>query len=180
MRLECDYLACGYGLVPNTELPAALGCAIANGAVQVDEWQQTSQEHVFAVGETTGIGGLDLSLLEGQIAGHVASGQREAAGILLAARKSAGKFAKLLERSFSLRPELSNLPRPETIVCRCEDVNYQTLQEQPDWRSAKLHTRCGMGPCQGRVCGSATAHLFGWTQDSIRPPVTVGRVGSFV
>src|SRR5205823_1284839 len=28
--LPCDYLACGFGLVPNAELAALLGCKIAN------------------------------------------------------------------------------------------------------------------------------------------------------
>eukprot|EP01034_Spumella_vulgaris_P047112 gene47112-58788_t len=46
--IACDYLACGYGLVPNPELAMALGCAIAPAtrpatpAVQTDTWQQTS------------------------------------------------------------------------------------------------------------------------------------------
>ncbi|MHB1307781.1 MAG: hypothetical protein ACYC23_11935, partial [Limisphaerales bacterium] len=38
-------------------------------------------------------------------------------------------------------------------------------------REAKLHTRCGMGPCQGRVCGAATRFLYGWKTDSVRPPI---------
>ena len=38
-------------------------------------------------------------------------------------------------------------------------------------REAKLHTRCGMGPCQGRICAPATAFLFGWEGDSVRPPI---------
>jgi NADPH-dependent 2,4-dienoyl-CoA reductase/sulfur reductase-like enzyme len=44
--IGCDYLACGFGLVPNVELPSALGCAISNGVVQVDEWQQSSLPHI--------------------------------------------------------------------------------------------------------------------------------------
>ena len=50
------------------------------------------------------------------------------------------------------------------------------------WRDAKLHTRCGMGPCQGRVCGAATEFLFGWdaafAHPNIRPPVFPARVSS--
>ena len=38
-------------------------------------------------------------------------------------------------------------------------------------REAKLHTRAGMGPCQGRVCGPALKHLMGWKEDTIRPPI---------
>jgi hypothetical protein len=28
-----------------------------------------------------------------------------------------------------------------------------------------------MGPCQGRVCGAALGFLFGWSADTIRPPL---------
>jgi hypothetical protein len=35
-----------------------------------------------------------------------------------------------------------------------------------------------MGPCQGRVCGSATEFLFGWGADSVRPPVFPARISS--
>jgi hypothetical protein len=46
------------------------------------------------------------------------------------------------------------------------------------WREAKLQTRCGMGSCQGRVCGAAAKVLFGWGMESVRPPVLPGRVES--
>ena len=47
-----------------------------------------------------------------------------------------------------------------------------------NWREAKLHTRCGMGPCQGRICGGALEFLLGWQTESVRPPVLPARVGS--
>jgi len=40
-----------------------------------------------------------------------------------------------------------------------------------DLREAKLLTRAGMGPCQGRVCGPALRHLCGWRRDRVRPPL---------
>jgi D-hydroxyproline dehydrogenase subunit alpha len=178
--LPCDYLACGFGLVSNTELASALGCAIEHGAVQVDAWQQTNCPGIFCAGEATGIGGLDLALLEGQIAGFAATGQTEAARALFPARAREQRFAKQLADSFALRDELKHLAEPETLVCRCEDVSYGALQERLTWRGAKLQTRCGMGPCQGRICGAATSFLFGWTPDSVRPPVTVARIASLV
>ena len=76
---------------------------------------------------------------------------------------------------FLCGPELRSLPRPETIVCRCEDVTYSRLAQHGSWRASKLQTRCGMGPCQGRVCGPATRFLFAWSPDSVRPPVFPAR-----
>ncbi|GCE09385.1 FAD/NAD(P)-dependent oxidoreductase [Dictyobacter aurantiacus] len=179
-EIACDYLACGFGLWPNTELATALGCEILDHAVRVDPWQHTSRQDIYCAGEATGIGGLDLALLEGQIAGFAASGQGEAARACLPERERTQSFTRHLEHTFSLRPELKKLSSADTIICRCEDVTYQEVQRHPGWRSAKLQTRCGMGPCQGRICGAATAFLFGWTQDSVRPPVTVGRVSSLI
>lgn len=177
--LPCDYLACGFGLVPNVELPAALGCTVENGVVQVNQWQQTSIESVFCTGEATSIGGLELALIEGQIAGFAATDQQDAARAFFSARNRAHRFATLLARSFALRHRLKSLADDNTIVCRCEDVSYHDVKQYTSWRSAKLHTRCGMGPCQGRVCGAATTFLFNWGQDSVRPPVTTARITSF-
>jgi len=176
--LDCDYLACGYGLIPNTALPVALGCAIVNGAVQVDQWQQTSIENVFCAGESTGIGGVDLALVEGRIAGLATVNALAHAADHVAGRKRWQRFSGHLARAFALRPELRGLPDAGTIVCRCEDVKHAALSLHTSWRSAKLQTRCGMGPCQGKVCGGATDFLYGWTQDSVRLPISPARIKS--
>jgi D-hydroxyproline dehydrogenase subunit alpha len=177
-EIACDYLACGFHLVPNVELPLLLGCALTDGFVQVDDFQQTTVENVHCAGEPTGIGGVESALAEGEIAGLAAVGETKRVQSLSAARKKAHRFARLLERTFRLRQELKNLSKAETSVCRCEDVTYSRLARHSSWRSAKLHTRCGMGPCQGRVCGPAVKFLFGWNPDSVRPPIFPARVES--
>jgi NADPH-dependent 2,4-dienoyl-CoA reductase/sulfur reductase-like enzyme len=134
----CDYLACGFGLVPNIELASVLGCETRNGAVKVDQWQQTNVPGVYAAGEATGIGGLDLSLVEGQIAGYAAAGKTGDAETLLRARGRALRFQQAMEQAFSLREELRQLPDAGSLVCRCEDVPFRKLQGHESWRSAKL------------------------------------------
>jgi D-hydroxyproline dehydrogenase subunit alpha len=177
-EIACDYLACGFHLVPNTELAALLGCQLRSGFVGVDDLQRTTLPNVFCAGEPTSIGGLELSLIEGQIAGLAAADRLQEAQQLFAQREKWRHFARRLARTFSLRDELRGLPSPDTIVCRCEDVPHSRLAEHTGWRAAKLHTRCGMGPCQGRICGPATELLFGWNPDSVRPPVFPVRVSS--
>ena len=178
VTIPCDYLACGFHLVPNTELASLLGCPLRGGYVQVDDFQQTTVPRVLCAGEPTGIGGVELAIVEGQIAGLAAIGRNDSARELFAERKKLRKFAGALATTFQLRPELRQLPSPETIVCRCEDVPLSRLRTQPSWRAAKLQTRCGMGPCQGRICGPATEFLFNWNPDSVRPPVFPARVES--
>jgi len=169
--LDCDVLAAGFGLVANLELPVLLGCRVAAGGVVVHDDQATSVTDAFCAGEPTGIGGVDLALLEGQIAGLAAAGRSSEAKALAPRRDRERAFARDLAEAFALRPELRRLPAAETLVCRCEDVALGRLR--PEWsaRQAKLYTRAGMGPCQGRVCGPALEFLFGWERDSVRPPL---------
>ena len=178
LQVACDYLACGFHLLPNVELAELLGCDVDRGAVRADEFQQTTVPQVYCAGESTGIGGLELSLVEGEVAGLAAAGKPDAARALFSKREKQRKFARLLNRTFALRDELKVLPTSETIVCRCEDVTFERLRQHSSWRAAKLQTRCGMGPCQGRVCGGAVEFLFGWTAESVRPPVLPVRVES--
>lgn len=175
---RCDYLACGFHLVPNTELASLVGCELRAGFVRTDDFQESSVSGIYCAGEPTGIGGLELSIAEGQIAGFAAAGRREKAQEYFGERKSQRRFSTALERAFMLRDELRALSSAETIVCRCEDVKFGRLREQPSWRAAKLQTRCGMGPCQGRICGPAVEFLFGWKVESARPPIFPVAVGS--
>ena len=158
--VACDYLAVAYGFVPNTELAALMG----------------PSEHILQAGECTGIGGVELSVIEGEIAGYTAGGRPERAP----SKVGAQRFADALNRTFAPRAPLRALCEPGTLVCRCEDVPLSRLQEATYWREAKLHFRCGMGPCQGRVCGPAVQFLLGWQAESVRPPVFPARLESLI
>jgi D-hydroxyproline dehydrogenase subunit alpha len=176
--LACDYLACGYHLVPNLELPLLLGCRIANGFVVTDDTQLTSVPGVYCAGEPTGIGGVELAILEGQIAGLAVAKQMEKVRRLIPKRSRNKKFVCKLDQAFELSPQLRSLSSNETLICRCEDVSFGALRSYTSGRDAKLHTRCGMGPCQGRICGAATEFLFGWSPSSVRPPILPATLSS--
>ena len=176
----CDFAAVAYGLTPNIELANLLGCRMNGSAVSVDEFGRSSIDDVLCAGECTGIGGVDLSLIEGEIAGYTACGQMDQARRLFGKRQTALRFAEALNQTLPLREELRALPQPDTLVCRCEDVSFERLKNYSSFRAAKLHTRCGMGSCQGRVCGAACHFLFGWRTDSVRPPIFPARMGSLV
>lgn len=182
--ISCDLLACGYGLIPNTELAAHLQCELSDDkgyqAVVVDEWQRTSQANIYCAGEGCGIGGVDKAIAEGRIAGYTASAQTTKAQVSFKERKKWHAFARHLHQHFQLRPELRNLAQDDTLICRCEDVSLAQLKQHSDWRSAKLHTRCGMGACQGRICGAANRFLFSWEKDAGRSPVSGAKIGSLI
>ena len=178
-EIACDMLCVGFGLVPNTELPRHLGCAIARGVVSVDDRQATSVPGVYCAGEPTGIGGVDLALVEGEIAGACAVGRDGVTPSLHARRARLRNLAAEMDHAFALRDELRRLPTEDTIACRCEDVVYGALRREWSPRQAKLYTRVGMGACQGRVCGPALDFLLGWDHDSVvRAPVTPTLLGA--
>ena len=175
---RCDILATGFGFLPNLELPRLLGCRVEKGAAVVGERQESSRAGVYIAGEPTGIGGEGRALVEGRIAGYAAAGRPERAERLFRARRRAWAFSRALDRAFALRGEVKNLADAGTLICRCEDVTRRDLEKYGDGRSAKLQTRCGMGPCQGRICGGALRELFGWEIESVRPPLFPVSIGT--
>jgi NADPH-dependent 2,4-dienoyl-CoA reductase/sulfur reductase-like enzyme len=177
--LQCDVLCAAFGLLPNVELARLLGCTIESGATLVNGEQATDIPDVYCCGETTGVGGVEMALVEGEIAGLASTGRRVPPE-LASRRARLGCDAAELDRTFALRRELFALGNPETVVCRCEDVRLGELDERWSARQAKLFTRAGMGPCQGRVCGPALECLMGWPPDVVRLPVQPARVSTLV
>lgn len=182
LEIACDYLGVGFGLVPEVGLARLLGCEFTSSmhpAIRVDASQRTSVDDVYAAGECCGIGGMDKACVEGAIAGHAAVGDAAAARKRFAARAHAQRFAEAVEQTFAPGPRVRALADDATIACRCEDVALGALRGFEDARSAKLATRCGMGACQGRICGAALAELFGWSwHGHARQPLFPARLAS--
>jgi len=86
-------------------------------------------------------------------------------------------------------------PSGETIVCRCEETTARQIIDTvalgcPGPNQMKIFLRCGMGPCQGRLCGLTVTELIAESRGvpppevgyyRLRPPVkpiTVGEVAA--
>ena len=57
------------------------------------------------------------------------------------------------------------IPAGDTIVCRCEEVSAVQVMETvrlgcPGPNQMKAFLRCGMGPCQGRLCGLTVTEMI--------------------
>jgi D-hydroxyproline dehydrogenase subunit alpha len=59
-------------------------------------------------------------------------------------------------------------------------VTIGEVSAHANWRDAKLHTRCGMGACQGRICGTAADVYFGWSTAQPRPPFQPAQIGTLM
>jgi NAD(P)H-nitrite reductase large subunit len=214
-RVPTDVLAVGYGFSSQPELAQAAGAALRvtpeqTLAVIVDEDQVTSNPRVFAAGEITGIGGAALAVAEGTIAGAAAA--RVAGGPLVAASTAATagagprrdtrrirrlrRFATAMHAVYPVPPAWLDQLEPDTIVCRCEEVDLAEVDRAielgaRDARTVKLLSRAGMGWCQGRECGYAVACILarrtGWPPDltsgaerPVATPIPLGLVAQGV
>ncbi len=168
-RVPCDVLAVGWGFTPQLELHLQLRCAVSVGSdgslvVKVDDEGRTSVPGVWAAGESTGVGGAELAVVEGDIAGRAAAGT-PVPSALVARRTALRRFADAMHAVHPIPPLLLDRLPDDTLVCRCEEVSAGVVREAVnEWgatnaRTVKLLTRSGMGWCQGRVCGYATAGL---------------------
>jgi NADPH-dependent 2,4-dienoyl-CoA reductase/sulfur reductase-like enzyme len=181
-RIECDALAVSHGMLPHTEIAQTLGARLAaNGAVAVDTEQRTDVANLWAAGETTGIGGAALSLVEGEVAGRSAAarlrdGTPNGLAELQQRRLRLTAFAAALESAYTVAANWPDHVSDETVVCRCEEVSAASVREAvtelgaTDLRSIKLLTRAGMGWCQGRICGPGVAGIAGCPLTPVRTP----------
>lgn len=185
-RIEVDTLAVGWGFTPQLELPLALHCATrvdADGSLVcvVDGTQQSSVPGVYIAGEACGVGGAALAVVEGEIAGAAAASVP--VDRTLGRRRAAlRRFATAMHRAHPVPSGWIQRLEPDTVICRCEEVPTARLREAVqvhdarDSRAAKLLVRTGMGWCQGRVCGYATACLTAqWSGTPYDPAAMASR-----
>ncbi len=165
--VEVDAVCVSHGFTPRIELAVAAGCELTSDRfVQVDDHQLTSAEGVYAAGEITGIGGVDLSLAEGEIAGHYAAGSDRVPTAAIRRRRTFTGFAHRIEAAHGIQPGWPGWLTDSTLICRCEEVDFGAMRaaaiatESESLRSLKLSTRAGLGICQGRMCGRTTEQLL--------------------
>jgi thioredoxin reductase/bacterioferritin-associated ferredoxin len=210
-RFAIDALCVGDGLVPGGEIPRLLRAEHCfdrrrGGWIPVlDEDGRASVAGLYAAGDGAGLRGAEPAAHSGAVAGYAAALD---AGRLtpdaFAAHTSPHRralralhpFADAVADLMHLRPSHARLIPPETVVCRCEDMTRAEIDAAveagaADVNQLKHFTRCGMGPCQGRMCGDVVAELVGgrvggreaagfWTgRPPLRPVPLADLVGTF-
>jgi bacterioferritin-associated ferredoxin len=178
-EVETTTLLLHNGLVPDTQMTFLLNCDHDWYDVQrywrpvVDRWGNTSIKGVGVAGDAAGIAGANAAEISGYLAGLEA-----AFSLKMISEEErdlkAKPLQKRLTRDTHIRPFLDNLYRPspvlliprddETIVCRCEEVTAGQIKKAFESgllnpNQVKAQTRCGMGPCQGRLCGLTISEM---------------------
>lgn len=195
-RLPADLLLLHQGVIPNVNLANAAGVAHRWNDRQLcfipvlDADFGSSVPGIAVAGDGAGIAGGTAAAERGRIAAIAAVRALKPDATL----PDAQAIRQKLQREEMGRAFLDWLNRPadsfrqpdgETLACRCEEVTARQVRdtarlgcEGPNQMKAFL--RCGMGPCQGRLCGLTVTELIaaerGTTPDEVgyyrlRPPV---------
>jgi NADPH-dependent 2,4-dienoyl-CoA reductase/sulfur reductase-like enzyme len=171
-EIAADLLLLHEGVIPNTQISLALQLDHRWDAEQlcwrpvVDEWGATSIPSIAIAGDGVGIAGAEAAALAGRLAALDAAAALDR--ITPAERdRRARPIRRALHRALAVRPFLDRLYRPapdilvpadDIVACRCEEVTVAQVRRAARLgaqgpNQAKAFTRCGMGPCQGRMCG---------------------------
>lgn len=197
------------GVIPNVHM--AMSCGVAHewdarqGCLRArrDAFGRTNIEPIAIAGDCAGILGAEAAALQGRVA---ALGAARALGRLdeAAARDRARPLHDALARQESFRGFLDTLfppnptllaPPDDVVICRCESVTAGAIRSAVRTGSlganqVKAFTRCGMGPCQGRTCGTVLmatiAQARGVSPADVEPirvrpplkPLTLGELAS--
>lgn len=177
-RVACDAVGASFGLRSEAQLADLAGLGFVFEPL-TRQWiperstaGRSSRPDVYLAGDGAGIGGADVAELQGERAalalledlGRPVDGARVAALESRLARHRS--FRVSLEKAYPFPAHIAEAIADEEIVCRCEGVTAGDLRRTATERDAhemnrlKAFTRCGMGRCQGRVCGQAAAEVL--------------------
>jgi bacterioferritin-associated ferredoxin len=202
-----DLLLLHDGVIPSVQITRALGLAHGWDAAQrcwkpvTDEWGVSSLPNLLLAGDGAGVGGALAATCSGRLA---ALGAACALGRIDAATRDTAAVAlrSAHARHLALRPFLDAFYAPHppqlddaTLVCRCEEVTAGQIRAAAKigalgLNQLKAFTRCGMGPCQGRMCGATAAEVMaaarGMPVEQIEPyrtrfptkPLTLGELAA--
>lgn len=172
--------ACGYGLKPSTLITRTAGVQHRHDPVGgylepvTDIAGRTCRPDLYVTGDAAGIRGMAVARLRGLITAHAIAQDRNVISgqtyetLTRAPLRQLRRLEAVSRRMLPLMNAGSAIPahlQDETIVCRCERVKAATLRSAieagaEDLNQLKAWTRCGMGPCQGRMCEDSARGLL--------------------
>lgn len=176
MRLPVDTLLLHHGVVPNVNLAMSAGIEHRWDEAQLcwvptlDAHGNTSVEGIAIAGDGAGIGGARAAEERGRLAAISAARAVRPdvvlpdEGDIRAALARAERGRLFLDLLYRPAPQFRR-PQADTIVCRCEEVTARQVLDTVALgcmgpNQMKSFLRCGMGPCQGRLCGLTVTELI--------------------
>lgn len=177
--IETDLLMTHFGVIPHIWLTQAAGCKHRWDSSQQcwrpqhDAWGNTSIEGVLIAGDGAGINGARSAEHAGRLAalqalfslGVISQAKRDKQSVTERKQMQAERHIRpFLEAYFAIPQNMLATQDKDTIVCRCEEITAGEIRAavenaHGDSNQVKYLSRCGMGPCQGRQCANAVAHI---------------------
>ena len=199
VRLETSLLAVHEGVVPQTAIARLLGVEHRWNELRrafepvLEPHGRVEGRMIWIAGDGAGIEGEASAVLQGEIAaydiahalGRIDAATRDRRAKWLGNRRvRQQKLRRFIDRRYA-PTELARGLEDEVIVCRCERVTAGAIRAAiaegaTGPNRIKTFTRCGMGLCQGRMCGlllsEIVAHETRRSMDEvgalrIRPPL---------
>jgi bacterioferritin-associated ferredoxin len=212
VHLPCSLLAVHDGVIPNTQLTRLMtldhvwNTAQQSFAVRCTPDGRSSAPSVWVAGDGAGIAGVEVAGLRGAVSGLDAAralGALDEPGFRSRADPLKQRIARrvparaLIDRLYAPLPVASftgGQDPDKIILCRCEAVTLARVQDAirdgaTGPNRVKAFTRCGMGSCQGRMCGNALTRIVAEATHSppqdtgalrIRPPLKPTLVSDFL
>lgn len=176
-QIACDAVAFGFGLKPETQLAELAGCQLSYDPT-FRQWLPASDADgrcgngLYVAGDGATVGGADAAELSGALAAAALVDDLGRASPLADRDRLRRRLARLrrfqrgLARAFAWPYTETARLADDTTLCRCENVTVGELRRSlrndlppQDVNRVKALTRCGMGRCQGRFCGLASAEV---------------------
>ena len=186
-----DAVLLHHGVTPNLNLARAAGCELdwhegnACFVPRTDAWGRTTVPGVLLAGDGAGIGGAEAAALGGRIAalavlaelGAVGEGERDARAAPLRAERGRWMRGRPFLDALYRPAQRFRAAGPDAVACRCEEVTGAQVAEAARLGATgpnqlKAWLRCGMGPCQGRMCGLTVTETIAAARGV--PPAEVG------
>ncbi|CAH1650752.1 FAD/NAD(P)-binding oxidoreductase [Hyphomicrobiales bacterium] len=177
-RLACDGVGYGLALRSETQLADLAGCAFRFNErdrawlPQRDGAGRSSVPGVYLAGDGAGIAGADAAERAGERAALALLEDRGVAfdkaraSALEAELARIGRLRDVLEAAFPFPAHWANAIDDATTLCRCEEITAGSVREAAsrldisEMNRLKAVSRVGMGRCQGRMCGAASAEVL--------------------
>ncbi len=178
--IAADTVCMGNGLCPSTDMTRLLKLGhrfapeLGGWVPEVDENFRSEREGLYVVGDGAGVRGAAAAPLSGEIAALSAAHALEridrdqlerARTPLVQDFRRASRFGLTMSGLTTVRAGLISDISSDTVVCRCEDITRGQIDDAVaagcrDINQVKAATRCGMGPCQGKMCGDAATSIL--------------------
>jgi len=178
LSFPAEMLLLHFGVIPETHIYRMLKCHMQWNEKDrywqpsTDKWGRTNYEKIFAAGDGTGVSGALAAEIKGELSalevahclGIIPAYERDTLATPQRERLAKDGYPRpLIDAFFAFDPKNFTFD-DKTVLCRCENITVGDVRQivregVTELNEVKAITRCGMGPCQGRMCGPVLGEI---------------------